>query len=344
MRAPLILEIIRLCRKIDETAQEVYAKLSQLSKDKTLAAFWEEMSQEELDHISFWKHTEQIEALSGLPIPFEHPEKIIAELESSFLRARELLYSCDLECSVSEAFTIAYRMEFYLLHPAFEMLFLMLKPSEGMKSPEDAYESHIDAFISMLEKQDDVSPELELLGETLQRLWRENRRLARHSTRDDLTGVLNRRGFFTIALQFANLAQRNKLLVGAMMIDLDHFKSVNDRYGHNTGDVVLKRIANLLSDSLRSSDIIGRYGGEEFIVMLPYIEGSSLGIIAEKLRQIIEETTVEGIHTTISLGYAQETLGIQFEEDLQGLIKKADNALYQAKASGRNRAVGYQKA
>ncbi len=99
-------------------------------------------------------------------------------------------------------------------------------------NPEDEYESHLKRFIDALNQFGKTSPEMELLGETLQRLWLENRNLARQSLYDNLTGTLNRRGFFDSIKPLSYLAQRSNLMVGIMMIDIDNFKTINDSYGH----------------------------------------------------------------------------------------------------------------
>ena len=232
MEVTPIIEIIRLCRKIDEIARDVYMKFGDLCDDKQLSVFWKEMSKTEAKHVSFWTRAEQVEALTGMPNLFEQPDEVISDLYKVLLRSQDLLRSCEEDFSVSKAFTIAYRLEFYVLHPAFEMLFHLLGATVGDLNPEDTYEFHIDGFIAMWTKQVNVTPEVELLGETLQRLWKENKHLALQATRDELTGMLNRRGFFAISIQLAHLAQRTNSTVGVMMIDIDNFKSINDRLGH----------------------------------------------------------------------------------------------------------------
>ena len=297
------------------------------------------MSKEESEHISFWKRTEIFEAFADMPNLFENPEEVISDLNKALSRSLELLDECEKDCSIKNSFTLAYRMEFYLLHPAFEMLFHLLGPIAGGHNPEDEYESHIQEFIGMFSKYSHVTPELELLGETLQRLWKENKQLAIQSTQDELTNVLNRRGFFTLSIQFAHLAMRAQSTIGVMMIDLDHFKAINDTHGHTFGDQVLKCSANLIKNELRISDIIGRYGGEEFIVLLPQTESGATYNIAEKIRKNIEANPCDGVSVTVSIGVAEGKLKKQTKEDYLQLIQRADSALYDAKQDGRNRTV-----
>ena len=342
MQLDLTVDIIRLCRRIDETSRDVYAKLAQLEGSEDLAAFWLEMSNEESEHVSFWKRAEQVAGFSGIPNLFQEPDQVLAELDKVLSRSRDLLARCEGNYCVANAFTLAYRLELYLLHPAFEALFHLLGPTAGGQNPEDDYDSHIAKFIAMFAKHGNVTPELELLGETLQRLWKENKRLTLQSTRDDLTGVLNRRGFSTVSVQVAHLSQRTHSNLAVMMIDLDHFKSINDRLGHAAGDRVLKGTARLLANRLRKSDVLGRYGGDEFIAFLPEVSAGSVASIAEGIRKTIEESPPEGIPVTVSIGFAEAVLGKEVLEDYNQLIWKADAALHQAKEEGRNRVVEYQ--
>lgn len=342
MQETYMAKILQLCRQTDETARDIYSKLSLLSLEKELSLFWEQMSEEESQHVSFWQHAEQLEELSGLPELFENPDQVINELEKALLRSKEMLAKCEDDNTVSKAFMLAFRMEFYLLHPAFELLFHYLGSTAEVCSPEEDYESHIAKFISMLGKHGNVTPELELLGETIERLWKENRKLAIQSTRDDLTGVLNRRGFFAISVQFAQLAQRTQSTLGVIMIDLDNFKTINDRFGHPVGDSVLKITAQQLTKALRSSDLVGRYGGEEFIVLLPNVASGSTAMIAEDIRKAVEKTNPDGILVTVSIGFVEASLGDDVQHDYKQMISNADIALNQAKSAGKNRVIEFK--
>jgi diguanylate cyclase (GGDEF)-like protein len=335
------LKIISLCRRMDETAREVYMKFSEQCQIEPLQKFWLHMSKEESEHVKFWLKAEQLEILPDNI--FADPGKVIGELEQSVKKTNELLERCKGSYNMADSFVLSYRMEFYLLHPAFSMLFKLLGPMADVRNPETNYDSHIADFINILAKYGQVTPELELLGETLQRLWKENKALAHQATRDELTGLFNRRGFFTTATQLMYLAQRSMSTVGVLMIDLDHFKTINDRLGHWGADHVLKEAARIILNSLRSSDLMGRYGGEEFIVLLPATGTAMTAAVAEKIRSSLQSATIKGISLTLSIGFSEGEIGDSPQEDLQTLIEQADTALYEAKASGRNRVVEYRK-
>jgi len=159
---------------------------------------------------------------------------------------------------------------------------------------------------------------------------------------DFLTNILNRRAFFHEANKYNAYAKRNNIKLSVMMIDIDHFKKINDVYGHEAGDEVLKSLALLIQRLIRKEDIFGRLGGEEFGLALLHADQFSVYGIAEKIRSSIEESSViyRGyiIHYTISIGCYTVTSESQ---DIKAALNKADMALYRAKSIGRNRVEVY---
>jgi diguanylate cyclase (GGDEF)-like protein len=153
---------------------------------------------------------------------------------------------------------------------------------------------------------------------------------------DELTGALNRRGFFAAAQQLMAGHAKNGEPVSALMFDLDHFKSVNDRFGHPIGDETLKLFAAITSSSMRSSDIFARLGGEEFVVLLP-CSLADAAVAGERVRLAFQGAAgmVAGcpLAATVSVGAASAELC----QDVAALLVAADQALYRAKAKGRNR-------
>jgi diguanylate cyclase (GGDEF)-like protein len=156
---------------------------------------------------------------------------------------------------------------------------------------------------------------------------------------DELTGLSTRRCFFERAGAAVAAAQRQGEPLAAIMMDVDHFKSINDKYGHPVGDEVLKALGARLRETLRGSDVVGRYGGEEFAAILA---GASPAVaeIAERLRRSVSATPIETrdgpIPVTISIGLAFLTPD---DCDLDALLRRADASLYQAKRGGRNQVV-----
>jgi diguanylate cyclase (GGDEF)-like protein len=159
------------------------------------------------------------------------------------------------------------------------------------------------------------------------------------SIRDDLTGLHNRRYLMARLNEEFERARRHGTALGLLMIDVDHFKVVNDNFGHPAGDEVLRSIGQTLADMLREYDIGGRYGGEEFAVVLAETPPADMVKLAERIREKIEQldghSKAGGIHVTISIGVAV----LNDDDTVETLLQRADIALYQAKAEGRNRTV-----
>jgi diguanylate cyclase (GGDEF)-like protein len=164
------------------------------------------------------------------------------------------------------------------------------------------------------------------------------------SITDALTGIANRRHFEWRLSEEIERARRYKYPLSALMMDLDHFKQVNDNYGHQIGDIVLQQVAQRLRRILRRTDFLARYGGEEFIVLAPQTPADRALILAERLRQVIAESPIPvadnlQIHITISIGVAVFPNHAQNESELIGA---ADAALYKAKQMGRNRVCMFE--
>ena len=158
---------------------------------------------------------------------------------------------------------------------------------------------------------------------------------------DGLTGCCNRRSFEIQLEKDLQFAQRMSHPLSLIMIDVDHFKTVNDSFGHETGDVALRMIADVLRDGLRGVDTAARYGGEEFAVILPQADAAGALVAAERLRSRIESTKFPHVgRLTVSLGVATFPLQASSRDSL---VSAADHAMYEAKRSGRNRSCGSQE-
>jgi diguanylate cyclase (GGDEF)-like protein len=155
---------------------------------------------------------------------------------------------------------------------------------------------------------------------------------------DSLTGALNRRSLEKFASHQTELALLSKKSIAVMMIDIDHFKKINDQYGHPAGDHVLRSASELMKTMVRSTDVVARYGGEEFCMVLPDSSAAEAQILAERLRQKYEALVMhwngESFNSTISIGIADTH---HSGSDFSKLVQHADQALYRAKTMGRNR-------
>ncbi|MCA9171271.1 MAG: diguanylate cyclase [Planctomycetales bacterium] len=164
----------------------------------------------------------------------------------------------------------------------------------------------------------------------------QNEQLRYLATRDPMTGCLNRRSFFELAATTWQEAGEAAREVSVIMVDVDHFKSINDQHGHATGDEVLKRVASVLLETARDTDFVCRFGGEEFCVLLTHDSEAGAAAFAEKLRAAIEGLQFAQLSVTASFGCATS---LATEAEIETLLESADQSLYKAKRSGRNRVV-----
>ncbi len=154
------------------------------------------------------------------------------------------------------------------------------------------------------------------------------------STHDYLTGIYNRRFMVEQASTILSLSRRHDFPVSLIMMDLDHFKDVNDTYGHARGDAVLVELAAAIRRMIRTTDVFGRYGGEEFIVFMPHAGVEDATRLAERIRWEVKQMKFSDLSITLSMGVAVADLETKVLDDL---IDRADVALYEAKDHGRDR-------
>jgi len=332
-----LIAIVEQCLAMDRIAVTVYRALAVNSDRADLAEFWREMAAEEEGHVAAWVDLLGLMFDREIPSLFQNPQRTLRELTAQ----RELVRSESARylglTDVREQFLAAFRLEFYVMHPALERLWHFYRIlRESGRDPGADYENHLRKFVTAMERWGAASPEMRLLGEAAQRFWTQLRELSHEATVDVLTRVLNRRGLFSHMKLLAYLSRRNEFTAGALLVDIDNFKLINDSHGHQVGDEVLASVAQLISGAVRKSDIVGRYGGEEFLVFLPQIDRASLAAIGEKIRGAVECGTRERIPATVSVGAAATTFAEGVEQGLERLIRAADRQLYAAKGAGRN--------
>jgi diguanylate cyclase (GGDEF)-like protein len=172
------------------------------------------------------------------------------------------------------------------------------------------------------------------LKEAEEKLQRMNALLERQAAIDPLTGIYNRLRFNELLLQDVDEAKRYHVPISLIMFDIDHFKKVNDSYGHLVGDRVLKEIVAVVSAIIRTVDVFARWGGEEFMIVSKHLDHEHMRNLAEKLRHAVESARIDGCHPiTCSFGVTQ----LVDQDTLENFTGRADAALYRAKKEGRNR-------
>ncbi len=175
------------------------------------------------------------------------------------------------------------------------------------------------------------------IGFLLMMKERADQELLRLATLDPLTEIANRRSFVAHAKAQLALAERGIHPVSVLICDIDHFKQINDRHGHHAGDDVIRALVQVIRQTMRAGDSVGRWGGEEFVIMLPHTAADGALQFAQRLNQSFARSEIahngNTLHATVSIGIAEHQRG----EDIQTSIDRADTALYRAKEAGRNR-------
>jgi diguanylate cyclase (GGDEF)-like protein len=239
--------------------------------------------------------------------------------------------------SDDEMLYTAVRLEFFMLDPVFSELIDLMGPG-GTTEHRESYYRHVVRLIEAIETHHSVDSLSGFLAKVLLRAYRDQQRLAALTVRDQLTGLYNRRGLLNQLQQWLSWSARYDRPLALLLVDVDRFKSVNDTFGHLAGDEALKRVADGLRQGIRTSDILGRFGGDEFLILAPETDGTDLARLAQRILASIRSATIldaaDAPTVTVSVGAAWVTGGT---ENVESLIAAADESLYEAKASGRNR-------
>ena len=216
--------------------------------------------------------------------------------------------------------------------------FILLTSKAEKKDIIKGLESGADDFIVKPFDQEELKSRVKI-GKRIIRL---EQRITQLANTDFLTGIMNRRAFMARLEEEVNRSVRYKKGFSVIIADIDHFKKINDAYGHQAGDLVLQKFAGKLSEISRSYDFVGRYGGEEFIICLPETRAEQSGVIAERMRREIagleinlHDKSSKPVSVTASFGIA--FCVVDCVGNIDSIIKMADDALYKAKAEGRNR-------
>jgi diguanylate cyclase (GGDEF)-like protein/PAS domain S-box-containing protein len=195
--------------------------------------------------------------------------------------------------------------------------------------------------VTLVEEQNEqLQKMLVEIEKSRDKVSRQNKKLEILASRDPLTGCLNRRAFFEKIEKYVREAENNGRELSCIMVDIDHFKSINDEHGHTTGDNVLKEVAGALGKPLGENDLLCRYGGEEFCIVLPQVGLSEAVKTAERLRGDIEYINHAGIPTTASFGVASWGSA---NDKISKVLQEADKALYAAKNGGRNQVMSREQ-
>lgn len=255
--------------------------------------------------------------------------RFIGDESSSFLRVSEVM-SSPIE-TLSATASIGEGLE-YLKHKAYKRIVVTDNVGHvmGIVTQQDLISR---TYLKWSQLMQDHFKQFEEITQILQQ---KNHHLTQLATKDTLTQVHNRHMFVELFEKELSIAKRQISKLSLAMIDLDHFKKVNDTYGHNIGDYVLKHFASLVISTVREADLFARWGGEEFVLLLRNAGCEEAYCVGEKIRNLLEGYTFNDVGTvTCSIGITEVTSA----DTIQSAIERADNAMYMAKNGGRNKTI-----
>ena len=329
-------DVIQICIDLDTVAVDTYSQLSAACDDRRISTLFAQMGKEETAHVGWW--TDLLEAWeSGLVPPPADEGELRETMRTLAADIAETLPTDYTGLSVDQMLTVAAHLEFYMLDPAFGELIDLVRPTEKV-DVRDAYSRHIMRLVGTIEERHSRHELSHFLARALARSLRDQQRLSRLATQDPLTALYNRRGFYGYLQQWVSYSTRYGHPVSVVLIDIDKFKTINDRFGHPAGDMALQTVASALRSAVRGADIVGRYGGDEFAILAPETNRDDLVLLMERVLDAIRGTevilgaTTERVSVSVGGAFVSDGIPVTPEQ----MLAAADQALYEAKAKGRN--------
>ena len=333
-------EVLDLCIELDALAERSYTAMSKHCPSPDVAAVFARLAEDEQVHLGWWRDLRRAWG-EGL-VPDIAREDVLPRLREI---AEQFRYACPDEVegmSCDGMLDTATHLEFVLLDPMFTELVDLTEPGSTGEHRK-AYADHLDRLTDALDQyytRDDLAA---FLARVLKKAWQDQFSLASMATHDQLTGLYNRRGFQSHVNQWLNWASRYGHPLGVVLVDIDDFKHVNDARGHAAGDEALKIVADSLTSSVRASDLVSRYGGDEFAILAPETDAEELQALMDRIVHRVRSASISALgngrpgNVTVSVGgaVAVSTAGAAIDAD--AVLAAADRSLYRAKEDGKDR-------
>jgi diguanylate cyclase (GGDEF)-like protein len=337
-------DILESCVRVDELAQAVYLDMQARCTDPATAELCGQMGLEEAAHVQWWRELLAAWDEGLLPDVWSASETALQTLNDTIAQLERFTRTGTGPIDAGTALTTAARIEFFALDPVFTEMLELAEPGIA-RSRHDAYAAHVDRLIDALEKAFGPDTLAGFLASVLRRAQIDSSTLSSNTMHDSLTGLGNRRALAVQARQWASWAARYGSAVTVLLIDVDGFRQVNDAWGHGIGDRLLVGLARGISGTVRSADLVARYGADEFIVLAPELEPEGARALAERLLRAVRSLRIEAeggayVSVTASIGIATVFDPPDSEpRPLDVMLAAADRSLYAAKRAGRDRAA-----
>ena len=331
-------DILENCVRLDTFAYRTYSRLADAA-EAGLKETLQVLAREERMHAEWWEELLRAWDAGLLPDIVTDSAVVADELDRRYEELRTVVPDDVTGLSPRELLGLAARLEFYMLLPVFGELIDLVEPGQARRR-HSAYRHHLETLTRAIDDIGDHDPLVAFLADVLRRVADDNRALSSHATRDALTGLRNRRSLDGHLRQWLAWSSRYGRPLGVLLVDLDEFKPVNDRFGHAAGDETLRAAASVMEASVRGSDMVARYGGDEFVVVAPESGVAEIESLASRvlgaMRDVEIETEKGVVRPTVSVGAAVLMPGMAAPTP-EGLLSAADQSLYGAKKAGRDR-------
>jgi diguanylate cyclase (GGDEF)-like protein len=271
------------CVTIAELASRMYGAMARATDDPELHGLLDTLSSDELRHMEWWQTLGQRNREGCLPRALPNAAALAAELGTIVAEIEETMPPSFGGMSPRDMLVTAAKVEYFALEPVINELIDLLDATSGEHAQEQ-YDEHLERLLSAVERRREVGDALSaFLIRTVRRAWHNNKAMVVLATHDSLTGLYNRRALDAHLAQWATWACRYGRPLCVCMTDIDHFKAVNDTYGHAAGDRAIVSVADGLMEAVRSSDIVARYGGDEFLIIAPETDLEAARILRSRL-------------------------------------------------------------
>lgn len=330
-------DILELCIRLDEAAHKTYEVMSDSCSSTDLSVMFRQMSIEEQQHVEWW--TDLLTAWSHGLLPDIADEQKLRDRLTEIATDIDTVMPADVtQLDPDRMLELAAEMEFFMLDPVFSELTELMQPGSRLDSTE-AYRRHVFRLVDAIERHYSAGSLSALLASMLKRALRDQQRLASLAVRDQLTELYNRRGLMGYLQHWLAYSERYGHPLSVALVDIDYFKQINDRYGHVIGDAALVAVSRAIERAVRASDMVGRLGGDEFLVLAPETDDNELRTLMGRVRSEVQAALIdaggEPLALAVSVGGSFTEGGIPSTPE--AIIAAADRSLYAAKEAGRNR-------